>query len=567
VVWGTSNRLRAVAATLAFACALLGAAPASASTPHDLTGTWSCCGSGGAAAQAWTITTMDKASGAFSGTGLGGSIKMTITGNATGDTLTLTTAYDGSSYSATFKGTLTADSKSMSGSWESNSSQKGTWTATRPSAPTPGDPSAPKPKAPDPNLPGGTKAKAIPGDIYVVDSAANANAGAVYKVNPENGQSSLVHVGPPFLGVRGIALGPEGNLFVSDINAHAILKIDMKTSAVTQLTAPLNPLLRVPWGIVYEPQLGEFLVTDAFLGTVVGVDPKTGAVKTLARTLAVPHGIALEPGGPAYVTDFKSRAVFKVAQAPGSWQVSPYKKGPFSAAEGIAIETTPEGSRFYVADAIAPGGNSGATALSGVGGLFSWLGGAAPQLLYQPTTAAGVLLTPLGLAPSADGKTLYIGSTGGLPGTGSLVAMNLADGKLRTVAGGFASPIAIAVAPPRQVEVKVSTNGPGTTATPNGVTTTVTASQQTVVVRVAIGVSMPGGGSTARASKLVRVKPVTKAVPPGKRTKVTVPFAASLRKKIRAAERAGEKVKAKVKIAATAASGSSRKIVKTVSLR
>lgn len=564
--WGTSIRPRA-AATLVFACALfLGVASASASTPHDLTGTWSCCGSGGAATQTWTITTVDKASGAFSGTGQGGSIKMNITGTASGDSVTLTTAYVGSSYSATFKGTLTADSKTMAGSWESNSSQKGTWTATRPSAPAPGEPGKTPPAA-DPNAVGGTKTKAIPGDIYVVDSTANAGAGAVYKVNPENGQSSLVHVGPPFLGVRGVALGPEGNLFVTDINAHAVLKIDLKTSAVTQVTAPLNPLLRVPWGIVYEPGLGEFLVTDAFLGTVVGVNPKTGAVKTLARTLAAPHGIALEPGGPAYVTDFTTRAVFKVEQAPGTWQVSPFKKGPFSAAEGIAITTTTGGPRFYVADAIAPGGNSGATAVTGVGGLFSWIGAAAPELLYQPTTAAGILLTPLGLAQSSDGKTLYIGSTGGLPGTGSLVAMNIADGKLRTVAGGFGSPIAIAVAPPKQVEVKVSTSGPGTTATPNGVTTTVTSSRQPVVAVVSVGVGLPRGGFAARASKLVRVKTVTKAIPPGKRTKVTVPFASSLRKRIKAAQRAGKKVKAKVWVTVTAANGSSRKVVKTASLR
>jgi hypothetical protein len=577
VVWGTSIRLRAVAATLAFACALLlGAVSASASTPHDLTGTWSCCapGSGGVATQTWTITTMDKSSGAFSGSGKGGSYTWPITGNVNGTSVTLTTGpyNELPSYTAVFKGTISADSKTMNGDWDDNPgtpAPSGTWTATRPSAPVPGDPSAPKPKAPDPNLPGGTKTKAIPGDIYVVDSNANVAAGAIYKVNPENGQSTLVHVGPPLLGIRGVALGPEGNLFVTDIGAHAIFKIDLKTSAVTAVTAPLNPLLWAPWGIVYEPGLGEFLVTDALLGTVVGVDPKTGVVKTLAKEggLATPHGIALEPGGAAYVTDFKSRAVIKVAQGPGGWKASTFKKGPFSAAEGIAIGTTAAGSRFYVADAVAPGGNNGITALSGVGGLFSWLGAAAPDLLYQPTTAGGVLLTPLGLAPSSDGKTLYIGSTGGLPGTGSLVAMNIADGKLRTVAGGFASPLAIAVAPPKQVEVKVSTSGPGTTATPNGVTTTVTSPQQPLVAVVSVSVGLPHGGFTARASKLVRVKTVSKPIPPGKRTKVTVPFASSLRKKIKAAQLAGKKVKAKVKVTVTAANGASRKAVRSVSLR
>lgn len=514
---------------------------------------------------------MDKGSGAFSGTGQGGSIKMDITGTASGDSVTLTTAYVGSSYSATFKGTLAADSKSMAGSWESNSSQKGTWTATRPSAPNPGgDPNNPNPADPNaPSTPGGTKAKAIPGDIYVVDAAANLSTGAVYKVNPESGQSSLVHVGPPFAGVRGIAMGPEGNLFVTDIGAHGILKIDMKTSAITRITAPVEPLMQVPWGIVYEPLVEEFLVTDSFHGTVVRVNPKTGAVKPLASGggLGKPHGIALEPGGSAYVTDFKSKAVIRLAQSGGGWKASTFKKGPFVAPEGIAIGTTPAGSRFYVAETVAPGGTSGATAPGGSGGLFSWLGSAAPELLYTPKTAAGVLATPTGLAPSSDGKTLYIGSTNGLPGTGAIVAMNIADGKLRTLAGGFSIPEGIAVAPPKQVEVKVNTSGSGTTGTPNGVTTTVTSPQQPVGATAGVVVNVPGGFRPgASASKAVKVKPVTKAVPAGKPTKIRIAFKPALRKQIKAALRAGKKVKAKLTITATGATGS-RKFVKRVPIK
>lgn len=501
---------------------------------------------------------MDKTSGSFSGTGQGGSIKMNITGNASGDSVTLTTAYVGSSYSATFKGTISADSKTMSGSWESNASQKGTWTATRPSAPNPGD-------TPDPD-PKGTKTKAVPGDIYVADSSANAGAGAVYKVNPENGQSVLVHVGPPFVGIHGIALGPEGNLFVTDIGAHAIHKINLKTSAVTTITAPLDPLLRVPWGIVYEPLLEEFLVTDSLLGRVVRVDPKTGAVKPVAIDggLKVPHGIALELGGSAFVTDFKSRAVIKVARTPGGWKASSFKKGPFATPEGIAIDVSAGGSRFYLSDAIAPGGTSGTTAVNGVGGLFTWIGEKAPDLLYQPTTAAGILLTPLGLALSSDGKTLYIGSTGGLPNTGSIVTMNLANNKLKTLAGGFSSPLSIAVAPPKQVAVQVSSNG--TTVTPNGVTVTISSPQQPVAAAVAVSVNVPSSFA-ARASKAQRVKSVTKPIPAGKPTKVRVNFKPGLRKQIKAALQAGKKLKAKVTITATGANGSTRKTVKRLSIK
>lgn len=544
-------------------CTLLlaGTSQALASTSHDLTGTWSCCGSGGAATQTWTITAMDKASGNFSGTGQGGSIKMNITGNVSGDAVTLTTAYVGSSYAATFKGTLSGDSKQISGSWESTVGQKGTWTATRPSAPTPGDPS--------PDTPEGTKTKAIPGDIYVVDSAVNGATGAVYKVNPENGQSSIVHVGPPFSGVRGIAFGPEGDLFLTDIGAHAILKLDLKTGAVTRITGAFDPLLGTPWGIVYEPGIGDFLVTDSLQGTVVRVDPKTGVVKRIANTGGTPHGIALEPGGPAYFTNFKAQSVFKLVQNGGAWNASVFKKGPFITPEGIAPIPTTAGTRFYVADTAAPGGTNGLTAAGGSGGLFSWLGGAAPEVLYTPRTSGGVLQIPTALAQSSDGKSLYISSNDGLPGKGAIVEMNLGNRKLRTLAGGFSLPSGIAVAPPKRVEVKVDTSGKGTAATPNGVTTTVTSPQQPVGVSVGVVVNVPGGFRPgASASKAVKAKTVTKTVPAGKRgTKIRVPFKAKLRQSIKNAQQAGKRVKAKVTVTVTAGNGASRKVVKRVLIK
>jgi hypothetical protein len=552
----------------ALVCALLlGGGQAAASTPHDLTGTWNCCGPGGAATQTWTITTMDKASGAFSGTGKGGSYTFPVKGTANGNAITLTTGpyNELPSYTAFFTGTISADSKTMSGNWDTDSSPppSQTWTATRPSAPPPGDPNAP-----DPNTPEGAKAKAIPGDVYVIDSGVNNGLGALYKVNPESGQPSVVHVGPPFTGVRGLAFGPEGNLFLTDIGAHAILKLDLKNGAVTRITAVNEPLLGGPWGIVYEPGIGDFLVTDSVQGTVVRVDPKTGVVKRLYHNNGgAPHGIALEPGGPAYVTDQKFRGVLKVVRSGGSdWSFSVFKKGPFLAPEGIALVPTAAGTRFYVADTAAPGGNSSTTAPGGFGGLFSWLGSAAPEVLFTPKTSGGVLQIPTALAQSSDGKTLFVGSNDGLAGKGAIVAMNLADGKLRTLAGGFSLPSGIAVAPPKRVEVKVDTGGKGTAATPNGVTTTVTSPQQPVGVRAGVVVNVPGGFRPgAGASKAIQVKAVTKTVPAGKRgTKVRVPFPAALRRSIKAAQRAGRKVKAKVTVVVTAGNGSSRKIVKRV---
>lgn len=548
-------RLCGVMAILAFVCALLlgTASSATASTPHDLTGTWSCCGSGGAGSQTWTITSMNKSSGAFSGKGEGGCCTFPVSGTADGSTVTLTTGpYEPlTSYSATFKGTISSDSKTITGEWDDDESPEpsGTFTATRPSAPTPDD-AGDSPGADDPAGPGGTKAKAVVGDVYVADSSANVGSGAVYKVNPANGMSTLVHQGTPFSQIREIAFGPDGNLYVTDLGASAVHVINLKTGAVTRLTKQFDPLLRNPWGIVYDPMLGDFLVTDFFFASVVRVDPKTGATKRLVQddVLKRAHSIALAPGGPAFVTGFKERGVVKVEGA----KASTFKKGPFAALFGITIATTPAGYRFFVTDAVP---------YTQSGGIYSWVDSGKPELIVSNSQIG----TPAGLGLSSDGKTLYIGSTGTSAGTGSILEMNLADGKLKTLAGGFVSPTSFAIAPPRKATVQVGASGSTANANPNGVTTTVTSPNQPVFAAVAVSVNLPGG--LARVSKAVKVAAVGKAVPPGKPTKIRVRFKRALAKKIKAAVKAGKRVKAKVTVKATAASGASSRSVRRVQIK
>jgi hypothetical protein len=107
-----------------------------ASSHANISGTWSCCGSGGAGAQTWTIKSVSSG-GAVSGSGGGGGITFPITGHVSGNSVTLTTGpYNQlKTYTATFKGTVSSNGKSMSGTWSSDEHQSGTWTATRTSAP------------------------------------------------------------------------------------------------------------------------------------------------------------------------------------------------------------------------------------------------------------------------------------------------------------------------------------------------------------------------------------------------------------------------------------------------
>jgi len=118
----------ALAAGIA-AAAGIGVSPVAAQSSVNVTGTWNCCGSGGAATQSWMITQSDSGSLSGSASDQGGTFA-TISGSVSGSSVTVVTTYTGSSYVATFTGTVSGDGGTMSGNWSSNASQSGTWTAT-----------------------------------------------------------------------------------------------------------------------------------------------------------------------------------------------------------------------------------------------------------------------------------------------------------------------------------------------------------------------------------------------------------------------------------------------------
>jgi len=125
----------AVVAGLAAAAVIAFAGTAQATV--NIAGTWSCCGSGGAAAQTFVIT---SGTGSLAGSAVNsqGAVFAKITGELSGDTVTIVTTYTSSSYVATFKGTVSADGQTITGTWSAEGGgQTGTWTATLVSAPTP----------------------------------------------------------------------------------------------------------------------------------------------------------------------------------------------------------------------------------------------------------------------------------------------------------------------------------------------------------------------------------------------------------------------------------------------
>jgi streptogramin lyase len=99
---------------------------------------------------------------------------------------------------------------------------------------------------------------------------------------------------------------------------------------VTRLTAPSGLLLRNPWGIAYDPALGDFLVTDSYFGTLLRVDQKTGTAKKLledeglkrSRSLAVALGLGAFTGSTKV-----QGVVMRMSQTSGgAWQSSTFQE-------------------------------------------------------------------------------------------------------------------------------------------------------------------------------------------------------------------------------------------------
>jgi DNA-binding beta-propeller fold protein YncE len=156
------------------------------------------------------------------------------------------------------------------------------------------------------------------GHLVVADlGEPNRKDGAVIRVDPLTGLQSLVSSGGEFFDPAGIAVAPDGQLYVVDNRAPdndgAVIRVDPRSGAQTLVTerssAPGRRELDLPFGIAIEGD-GKLVVSNrespaplpllcSVLGKVVRVDPRTGdQVKvSSAGHIAWPLGLAVRPDG------------------------------------------------------------------------------------------------------------------------------------------------------------------------------------------------------------------------------------------------------------------------------
>jgi sugar lactone lactonase YvrE len=162
------------------------------------------------------------------------------------------------------------------------------------------------------------------GKLVVADiGEPNRKDGAVIRVDPLTGRQSLVSSGGEFFDPAGLAVAPDGQIYVVDNRAPdndgAVIRVDPRTGAQTIVTErshePGRRELDLPFGIAIESD-GNLVVSNRVsplelpllcpvLGKVVRVNPLTGDQARVSSDgrIAWPLGLAVRPDGDIVVAN------------------------------------------------------------------------------------------------------------------------------------------------------------------------------------------------------------------------------------------------------------------------
>ena len=148
-----------------------------------------------------------------------------------------------------------------------------------------------------------------------------------------NGKPDVV--GQPF----GVEIGPDGALYICEVQNHRVLRLDLKTSELTTVAGSgqkgyagdggpaTKALLNEPYEIRFDKS-GNMLFVEMKNYVVRRVDAKTGAISTVAGTgrmgfsgdggpatkaqLNIPHSIALDANDNLYIADIGNHRIRRV---------------------------------------------------------------------------------------------------------------------------------------------------------------------------------------------------------------------------------------------------------------
>lgn len=210
------------------------------------------------------------------------------------------------------------------------------------------------------------------GDLYV---AGGGGSNAVVQFDGATGAvvrryGGLSH--PP----TGVAIGSDGDLYVSSATTNSVERIDATTGAVVDTIS--NVGLDQPRGLAFGPG-GDVYVANSGGNSVTRLDPTTDSVVgTISGGLSRPSDVAVGPGGNLFVTSAFTHDVVRFNTATGD-QIGTYSGGGLLAPYGVTFDAN--------------------------GNLLASGDGASSGAVVRFDTATGAVLSSVdsGLPPSASG--------------------------------------------------------------------------------------------------------------------------------------------------------------------
>ncbi|MDA0834329.1 MAG: hypothetical protein O2955_03295 [Planctomycetota bacterium] len=153
--------------------------------------------------------------------------------------------------------------------------------------------------------------------------------------NGHEGTADKINIGQPF----GVEIGPEGDLFITEVANHRIWQLDRKTSELAVVAGtgeigytgdggdPFEAKMNEPYEVRFDGD-GNLFVVEMQNHIVRRIDRKTGVITTIAGTgeagfsgddgpateahLRVPHGITLDGAGGLYIADIGNHRIRRV---------------------------------------------------------------------------------------------------------------------------------------------------------------------------------------------------------------------------------------------------------------
>jgi streptogramin lyase len=177
----------------------------------------------------------------------------------------------------------------------------------------------------------------------------------------DNGPALAAQVGNPY----GLTIGPDGALYVGEINTHRVRRIDMATGRITTVagtgergySGDGGPATQAQLDEPYEVRFdaaGDLYFVEMKNAVIRKVDRSTGVISTVAGTgthgfsgdggpatsaqFNQPHSIAFDANGDLYVADIRNNRIRKIDM----------KTGVMSTFSGTGENvTSPDGSSIH----------------------------------------------------------------------------------------------------------------------------------------------------------------------------------------------------------------------------